>query len=347
MTRAVDLRFKLLRKGAEYGELYALESGTPVLRMNDSGDIKTSLSGEFVTAPDANWLTDEIKPILVVDGEDHPLGVFLPATVKSVEDETTKSVRIEAYDRCWLLRDCRTEGFFYIARGTNYLTPIKQLLSRAGVALCIETPTSLTLATDREDWEIGTSYLSIINQLLSEINYKPLWFDSEGYAILEPYRAPVAANIRHTLDNDTVKSLLLPEISREMDVYSTPNVFICVVSSADRAAVMIAKAENNNPSSPISIARRGRRITGIYRVDNIASQAELQAYADRLCNESLLTGETISVQTALLGGYGVADIVALRYGDLSDLCVEHGYSMELKPGGTMTHNLERVVVNLG
>ena len=44
---------------------------------------------------------------------------------------------------------------------------------------------------------------------------------------------------------------------------------------------------------------------------------------------------------------GVADVVALHYGDLSALCLDHSWSMDFQPGGTMTHTLERVVYNLG
>lgn len=346
MTRTVEIRFNLLRNGAWAGELIALESSTPTLRMNDAADIKTSLSGDFAVLGEANWLTDEIQPVLSIDGTPHSLGIYLPSTVQEVENETTRSVHIEAFDRCWLVQDHYTEDRHYIASGTNYITAIKTLLEAAGVAAVLATASSLTTSIAREDWEIGTSYLEIVNQLLSEINYKPLYFNEEGVAILEPATVPTASSIRQTLDSSKVESLLLPQISRETDVYRTPNVFICVVSSADRNAVMIATAENTNPQSPLSIARRGRRIAAVYRVDSVANQTELQAYADRLRNESMISGETVMVQTALLPGFGVADAIALHYGDFSDICVEHAWTMALVPGGTMTHTMERVVVNL-
>ena len=61
----------------------------------------------------------------------------------------------------------------------------------------------------------------------------------------------------------------------------------------------------------------------------------------------MLTGETIRVSTALLPGYGVADVTAIHYGELSAVCVERGWTMQLAPGGTMTHELERVVASIG
>lgn len=346
MIRTVEVRFNLLRNGAWAGNLLALESSAPVLRMNVTGDIKTALSGDFAVQEDANWLTDEIQPVLLIDGVPYPLGVFLPATARDAENETTRSVHIEAYDRCWKVQDNYTEDLYYIAAGTNYITAVKTLLEAAGIAAVLATPTSLTTATARQDWDIGTSYLEIVNQLLSEINYKPLWFNAEGVAVLEPAAVPTAANIRNTLDSSDVKSLLLPQITRETDIYRAPNVFICIVTNPDLTGPLVAKAENNNPQSPLSIMRRGRRIAEVVYVQNIASQEELQTYANRLLFDSMTQGETLVVSTGLLPGFGVNEITALHYGDLSALCRETAWTMELRPGGTMSHTLERVVYNL-
>jgi len=137
-----------------------------------------------------------------------------------------------------------------------------------------------------------------------------------------------------------------PEIIRETDIYETPNVIICVCSNADKAAAMKATAENTNPMSPLSIMRRGRRIVQVVQVDNIASQAELQEYANRLLYDSMRTGETIQVETMLQQGFGADDVTALRYDDVMGICVEKAWTMQLTPGGKMQHTLEKVVINL-
>ena len=347
MIRTVDFRFIVTRGGADYSELQPIRNAKPTVFMNESTEIKTSLSGDFAQNDAVDWLTDQIRAELVIDGVRHPIGVFLPATVTPIEDENTKSVHVEAYDRCWLVRDNYTETIRHFAAGSSYITIVKQLLTECDIAVQIVTPSTATLAEDREDWDIGTSLLSIVNDLLGEINYNPLWFDATGAAIVEPASVPSAENIEHTLDDSNVESLLLPEIRRETDVYQAPNVFVCVVSNADKSAAMVATAVNDNPQSPLSIPRRGRRIVQIERLDNIASQAELEAYAARLRNESLFTGETITVRTGLLPGFGVADVTALHYGDLAAICIERSWTMELAVGGRMTHKLEKVVIALG
>lgn len=359
--RTIDFKFRVLRGDAVFGFLQAPENGGYTIRMDDSAEIKTSLSGTFapvVTDADGNvlepnWLADEIQPIMVVDGVEHSLGVFAPAQVEPAERNGVKSMRIEAFDRCWRVRDNYTQDLLHISAGENYITRIQTLLVACSIPVILATPTSEVFQEDREDWEIGTSYLAIVNELLSEINYNPVWFNREGQAVLEPASVPLAENIEHTfsdLPDDVLGGAteiirMLPTISRKMDIYSAPNVFTCVCSNPDKGGPMTATAENMNPQSPLSVQRRGRRIVKVTTVNNIASQEALQLYADRLCNESLIAGETIRVTTALQPDFGVADVVAIKYGDIASLCIERAWSMELRVGGGMTHTLERVVYN--
>lgn len=347
MTRTISFRYYLTRNGADFGQLHAPKRSVPTIIMDDSGSIKTKFSGRFQSpGKSVDWLTDEIRPVMYLDGVRHNLGLFLPANVSEEETETGMYVTVDAFDRGWIVRDHRTEHALFFPAGMNYLTAVGSVLTECGIALISMVPTEETLAEDRADWEIGTSSLDIINQLLAEINYEELWFDENGMAMIEPKSTPTATNIDHVLDEKDVKSLMIPGISRTTDFHSAPNVFICVCSNADKTAPMVAVAENTNPQSPLSIQRRGRRISTLVSVDNIASQAELQLYADRMVTDSLLKGEVINVTTLQLPGYGVGDIVALRYGEISSICKETRWSMELKVGGRMQHELQRVVMNL-
>jgi len=348
MIRQLEFRYIVIRDGADYSEVFPVSSGTPKLKMKDSSAIKTSLSGDFlIPSDDINWLTDEIRPQMIIDGTAYNLGVYLPATMRELETDTTRYLHVEAYDRCWRVRDNRSESRLHFNAGSNYIDVVIQLLTACGITLIAAIRSTATIAEDREDWDVGTSYLDIVNQLLSEINYNPLWFNQNGYAMLEPASIPTAANIEHTLDDTDIKSLLIPSISRETDIYSAPNVFICICSNPDKSDVMIARSENTNPQSPISTVRRKRPIVQVKKLNNIASQEELQAYADRIRNESMITSETIIVKTGLLPGIGVDDVTSIRYGDLFAVCLEREWSMDLKVGGQMTHTLEKVVVNIG
>lgn len=347
MARTIGFRYRVLRDGADFAEIHPMDGGWPSLRMDDAGEIKTSLSGTFLPPKAAvDWFRDEIAPEMILDGVRHPLGIFRPATDTPRLSATGETLSVEAYDRSWLARASRTDSRQHFTAGTNYVQAVTSLLAASGIGTVSATATSLTLAEAREDWEIGTSRLSIANELLSEIGYKGVWMDADGIARIEPYETVSAENIRHTLSDREVKSLLLPGISLTTDIYNAPNVFVVICSNADKADGMVATAENTAIQSPLSIQRRGRRIVQVTRVNNIATQQELQAYADRQLTDSLVSGETIQVSTGLLPGFGVGEVTALQYGDVFAICREKAWTMQLQPGGTMTHTLERQVLNI-
>lgn len=346
--RTIDFQYKVVRNGADYGTLIPAAGQSPSINMNDADTVKTCLSGTFLKPKKSvNWTTDAIRPELIIDGTVHPLGVYLPVNISESTNDSTETVAITANDRCWAVRDSRTEDRVFFGAGTNYVQAVVSLLSATGIVLISATETEETFPEDREDWEIGTSILDIINGLLDEISYAPLWFDQNGVAVIEPLSVPEAVNIDHFLSEADPKCRILPGIQCQTDFIAAPNVFVCVCSNADKSAPMRAVAENTNPQSPLSIARRGRRITQLISVDNVPSQEALQTYANRQVTNSLLSGEVFTVRTKLLPGFGVGDVTAIRYGDLMAICKETAWSMELSINGQMTHTLERTVMNLG
>lgn len=362
MIRNEAVRFKLTRQDVEYAEIFA--DGAPTLRMSGNSEIKCSLQGEFLEyavdakgrKQDINWLTDEIKPYLVFDGVEYPLGVLLPASVTPKKDKGKTTLSVEAYDRCWRVRDTKVESRVYFASGTKYTEALGTLLATCGIAKISVIDTDSVFSTARDDWETGTSYLKIINGLLNEINYNELWFDENGVAIIEPASVALAKNLKHQFtskkpDPKNSKEIsmigMYPRISKTTDIYQKPNVFICICSNPEKTSDMSSKAENINPESPLSIPRRGRRIVSVEKINNIPDQAALDKYAERKLMDSMVTGEVIDFETALQPGFGVNDVCSISYEDVSGVCIEREWSMNLSPGGVMSHKLERVVVNIG
>lgn len=340
MIRELDVRFGVYRSGALLTFLQSTEA--PTISMDSSGAIKTSLQGSFLPNDKVNWLTDEVRPELIINGEVHRCGVFIPVTVERKTGENGKMLSASMYDRCFLAQSLRLEQILHLSSGTLYIDAILSLLEQCGIALVMQTPNTATLATDREDWDVGTSYLTVINQLLSEIGYKDLWFDSEGYARIEPQLNPTAENIQHRINANDPGVFLSPNHSIESDIFNKPNVFICICSNPDLGAPLTATAVNDNPQSPLSVQRRGRRISELVKVNNIASQTELQSYARQLVFDSMTSSDTITVRTGLLPGFGVEDVVALLDDDATGICVEKSWTMELTSGGKMTHTLGKV-----
>lgn len=341
--RDYRIRVDVIRNGSVLTGLHPISD--PVIDCNAEAEIKVSMAGHFVDDPVVNWLSDEIMPFQIIDGVEYPVGVFPIGTATPSYDENgMKTVNVEAYDRTLILKQTKTEDILHLSAGTNYVQAVEQLLVRAGIPMYLATPTGEVLATDREDWDVGTPYLTIINALLSEINYGQIWFNAEGSAILQPAKTPSVANIDHRYGGDRTVRVLKRPCAIETDVFDAPNVFIVTCGNPDLAAPLTATAVNDNPLSALSTLKRGRRIVQKVQVDNIASQAALDDYAQRLCAASMLTSEVATIYTANLPGHGVYDTIALNHPDLDGIFQEVAWSLILAPGQTMLHKLRRSIL---
>lgn len=344
-SRVIDFRFPIYRGGFVFSELTPIDA--PVITVSADAEIHSSLSGTFAENPLFNILTDEIRPQVFIDGVASNLGVFLPATMTTAESEAGKRVSITAYDKSWLLKSTKSESIFSYSAGSTYHSVIINLLSSCGITALSGIDLSYSLQTDREDWPVGTSYLTIINTLLDEINYLPVSFDSEGNPVLQPEIYPGPENVQHVLDSNNPDCLLAFSKNSTVDYFDAPNVFILQCNNPDFPSPLIAKAENNFPSSPLSTVRRGRRILSVSTVDNIASQAALNEYARLLMLDSLNVTESVTVTTGIFPGWGVGDVVALHFNKSTGIFRSTGYSMTLQAGGSMNHNLKKVEVLYG
>ena len=342
MIREYARRVDVIRSGATLTELQPI--GDPSIDANAEADIKMSMSGTFAYNDLVDYLNDELKPYQIIDGVEYPVGVFQIGTYSDHYDANgVHTIQIEAYDRALRLQQTKTETILHLSAGTNYIQAVEALLVEAGISLYFKTDTVEVMATDREDWDIGTDYLTIINALLSEINYGSIWFNKDGYAVLQPIKKTSAANIDHEYGGEEF-SILKPETSKETDIFDKPNVFIVICENPDLDAPLISTAVNDNPLSALSTFKRGRRIAEVYKVNNIASQEALDEYAQRLCIDCMLSSEIIEISTANMPEHGIYDTVALTHPNLEGIFQETAWSLILAAGKTMTHTLRRSIL---
>lgn len=79
-------------------------------------------------------------------------------------------------------------------------------------------------------------------------------------------------------------------------------------------------------------------------MQNIADAAALQAYADRLCFESMQESEYITVTTAGMPDHGIGDTVAVQLGELAGIYRETEWELSMTTGASMHHKLQRLVL---
>lgn len=332
--REIEVRVDVLRQNVKVTELECVSA--PSVQISASAEIKGTMSGEFRFNAAVDWLSDEINPVVIIDGFEHSFGIFAPATYEI--DYEDKTVHVEAYDRCWNLKTMTSSRIIHFDAGDNYIDSIISLLAESGISLVNAYPSELAFASDREDWDLGTDYLTIVNTLLDEISYNALWFNEQGYAVLNP-KSELDGEIVRTYDFSDVLSYA-KNVVATVDMFDVPNVYIAICDNADIGTVWTATAENRNPVSPTSIVRRGKRITAVVKVDNIASEPELQNYANFLAFRQMLLGESVNVTTGLLEYSGINETVALSHPNISGVCRETGWTATLQAGGEMSHILE-------
>ena len=340
--RTIDFRVDVLRGGVPYTQLVYTQP--PTVYTDCRTSIKMTLRGTFLRNEKVDYISDELRPVMLADGTEYPLGVYRIVTKSETHTEAGAVYdNIEAYDRAILLTWAKLEKRDYWPAGTSYDTVISHYLTLAGIRHVALVASNHVLQNDREDWDAGTDYLTIVNTLLDEINYDSLWFDSSGAAQIKPYTAPSAGRILHTYGGNGLKALR-PEYTSETDLYDRPNVFIAILDNPEYDTPAVATAENDTPASRLSTVSRGIRIPEVYKVNNIASVDELQAYVNKLRDESMQTSEFVTIDTALIPTHGVGDVVAVVHTGMQGLFREVEWTFPMDAGQYMTHKLQRVVV---
>lgn len=113
MISSYGVRFYVLRNGARLTTLSAMSA--PSVDCSADAEINVSMAGIFAPSPLVNWLTDEIQPVQVIDGVEHPVGVLVPVSyLDTVDANGAKAVQVEAYDRCYILKQAKLEARLHL-----------------------------------------------------------------------------------------------------------------------------------------------------------------------------------------------------------------------------------------
>lgn len=289
------------------------------------------------------FVFDGVK--LVPQYAEFGLGVFVPSTPARSSEGGLNTWSIEAYDRTVILAEDGLDEPLYIAAGTRYLDAVLSILAGVGATnVMVSDYAPTTLQADRE-FDVGTTKLEVVNTLLSEINYAPVYCDIEGRYVLEVYQEPSPAAPDYTYAADDM-SVIGRDTQTETDYYGMPNVFIAVCSNPDLDEDYRSVYVNDNPVSAFSTVRRGRRIVSeIYRPEQIASQADLDAYVKRQAFERTLSAsETVTFATALMPIHGRGDDLEIKHPDIAGVYREVRWTLPLEAGGEMEHTAKRTVI---
>jgi hypothetical protein len=342
-SQCVKFRYDVLRGGVRRASVHA-EGSVSFNRFNE-----IQRTARFTLHEEIDWLLDEIKPYMLLrmpNGEfaEFPLGVFILSTPNRSSANSLTTWTVEAYDRTVILAEDSLVEPLYFAAGTAYLDAVQSVLVGAGVSqVLISDSADTVLAADRE-FEPGTKKIEVVNALLSEINFNPIYCDAEGRFVISKYREPGLLDAGWVYAADKT-SIIGRDTQSNLDYFNMPNVFIAACSNPDLEEDYVSVWTNDNPVSKFSTVQRGRSIVSdIYQPDQITSQEDLDAYIRRIAFEANQVYEPIRFITALNPLHERADVLSLQHPDATGVFVESSWSFPLAASGQMTHEARRLVV---
>lgn len=291
-------------------------------------------------SPSMDWHKNRFKIWLIDNEVKSSLGVFSPQSISKVTEGSPTLFNVTGYDLSILAKnDCIT-GRLSLAIGTLYLDQIQSLLISCGITKIIADISTATLQSARDDWDIGTPKLKIVNQLLSEISFRSLEIDKTGTARLKRYESPSVSNIDHTYKEGQA-SIIESGTTTDSNLFEIPNIWIATVSNPD-IAPLTAQYINDNPLSPTSTIYTGQNKVKILTFDNIATQADLQNAVNKQAFEDMQGVETTQFKTAVVADHGVNDTVLIQLPQYSGILVETAWEIDLD-AMSMTHTGKKAV----
>lgn len=256
-----------------------------------------------------NWLTVHLRPVMLIEGlPAQPLGVFLVSEAPE-NWGNGRSWSIKMLDKSTILDQDTVLETYALDTGTIVTTAIRSLIESAGITNHAITSSTATIPAPLV-WNAGTSKLRIINDLLALINYFSLFSNFNGQMVGNPYILPAKRPLSYEFI-DGSQSIYESRFNRDNDIWSIPNRVTVVGVGSGTTAALTSTKDNNDVSSPYSIVNRGRVIGHTETGVEAATQAILDAYAQRRLVE--LTSPTASVEISHSPVPGLAINQAARF----------------------------------
>ncbi|MBW3113480.1 hypothetical protein KYJ26_16625 [Bacillus sp. MCCB 382] len=343
--RRLDFRYELLDKnGNKKSDLYNVINGE--VTQQSLATIKRKAKFRLREDGNIDFLTDRIRPIVrlfVRNGwAEFPMGEFFLSSPTRYESDGQVFREVDAYDGLIVLNDDKFTEVYNIPSGTNYTQAVIDILASAGISKYnIERADKVT--SKDISFEVGKEKLYAVNELLRGINYESIHVDVNGYFTSSNYRSPTerASEYDYVTDSDSV---IAGGYSEELDIFDLPNVWSVVVKDSETETISLSSAyTNDNPNNSLSTVSRGRNIVDYREIDNVADQATLDAYVQRLAYEASQKFGKVEFETAIMPIHDYADVFTVQFSDLnvSGKYSETSWTMPLEVGAKMKHEIRR------
>lgn len=341
VRRRVD-RFRFELCDREWNPIGTLspDRGQAISLTNDtSNEVPRKLSG-FKLLPsetvDVNPISDRLRVYMILqNGAEFRLGSFLWEDENLVERPWGVEHHGSLADLCQILASPSTKAYGW-GRGATITLVMLFLLFQASLEL--EDVAEIGEEANRglrqpRSWEPGSTWLHKLNDMGVGCGFGPPWFDRDGKLHFNEIPDPMMSEPTvpvYEADTRIIANSVVPS----NDLLKAPNDFGLFDSQTDR---LIAGRYQLPASAPHSFANRGWRLGRVESAQGMSTQAGADQAAANLARKSDVY-EYLTFSSTLDPRHETYDIVDA----LGKRWLEVGWTMELRSGGTMQHNLKRV-----
>lgn len=329
--RTATWRFDLVDgvSGENLGQVHPIRPGATITH-DTTRTIKRDLRVAFGVADTAaiNPLTDRIMPVMLVDGQEWPLGRFM------FTGET------DAISTGGTLGDMALlDEMFIIDQQQSAAFSSDQSATAAVVAFLAAQPPLIGADIEASpypavgSWAPGTTGGQILEALSTQGDYMTPWMNNQG--VFRMIRTVDPDTAVPTLDFDRGHRVIANTISETSDLLRAPNRFVITSNSSDAQAAAIVGTYDVPPSAPYSIAQRGFVIPEVISLQ-LANSTQAAAVARNLGIRQSVFRRT-QLSTPPDPRHDSYDVI--RWQGVNWL--ELGWTMTCQDGAPMTHVLRR------
>ena len=222
-----------------------------------------------------------------------------------------------------------------ISKNDNPVYYAQDLVKSCGLQVNAE-PTSYVMGKSYT-FEAGSTYLEIVNELMSFANYKEAFPDAMG-----------VVQLISTIDADEVvfrnddKSIMYPEVAEDNDWQETPNIVYLLYNTTDACISAYAKNMSGGRSS---LDVRGREICYFEEVSDIGTGNQRQAMYDLAV--SYLQNKSSDIEYVTISHAYVPMMIynpiTIDYGDLEWTGQIDTFKVTLSPSTKTETRLKKVL----
>lgn len=227
------------------------------------------------------------------------LGAYYTATPDRPFGDSPPTYAVACYDILQVLDDPVGDAYSVDA-GVAYLQAVADILDSRGVLVYLidQTAAGKVLPSPRT-WVLddNTTWLNIVNDLLSSIGYQGMFSDWDGRLVAQPYRTPSTRQSEWTYTADAT-AIHGPDGTVSHDFYSAPNRWVFYRTNGTDGTTPVEGdgiyTFVNDATGPTSVTARGGRVITKPMGLDVADQASLISSAQTTIDADMSIGTKVS-----------------------------------------------------